>query len=88
MSWSVQVIGKPEAVKGQLQRACAGYQEGSASRHEFEEALPHLLAIVDANVGPVAVQVEANGHASFDASGVKTSGACSVTIRQFYGFVE
>jgi hypothetical protein len=88
MSWSVQAIGKPEAVKAQLQRACEAYQEGSPSRREFDEALPHLLAIVDGNIGPVAVHVEANGHASIDSAGLKTCGALNVKVQQYYGFVE
>lgn len=85
MSWSIQVVGKPENVTKALE-AHAERLTGQ-SRQEYDEALPALKTLVAGNVGPVAVSVNASGHASFEA-GLKTHSAINAEIKQLYGFVE
>ena len=95
MSWSFSAVGKPDAVKRAIETQNSGLTGQSLA--EWQEAQPALLALVGANVGNVAVRVNASGHASF-ASGdnpdgvsrgvVKTHGQCSVVIESLYGFVE
>jgi len=84
MSWSLSVIGTPDAVK----RALADYSESlrDQSKSEFDEALPALEALVGANVGGQAVKLVAAGHATFEGD-QKTSGNCSVVVEPFYGKV-
>lgn len=100
MSWSFQAVGSPEAVLRALGTANAGLTD--QSKEEWDEAKPAIRALVAANVGNVAVEVTANGHASFeirtlerDSEGsptkterVKTNGQCSCTIRSLWGFVQ
>lgn len=85
MSWSFAAVGKPEAVRKAIETANTGLTD--QSKAEWEEAKPALLALVSANVGNVAVKVNANGHASF-SNGAKTQGQCSCVIESLYGFVE
>jgi len=86
VSWSFQAVGKPEAVKRAIEESSNNKLTGQ-SLEEWNEAKPALLTLVGANVGNVAVTVNANGHASF-SDGVKTQGQCSVAIQSLYGFVE
>lgn len=81
MSWSVAFIGKPGAVVKALAAESAKYTD--QSKAEYDEAYPHLAALVAANMGPL-VKLTANGHASF-SNGVKTSGQCNVVIDTMYG---
>jgi hypothetical protein len=91
MSWSIQAIGKPEAVKSAIDKAIEGYgpkAPNNQSRAEFEEAQPHLHGLLDLIVGASnVVKLSASGHASF-VDGAKTQGTCSVAIETLYGFVE
>lgn len=84
MSWSLSVIGTPDAVK----RALADYSDALAgpSKQEFDEAKPALETLVGQNVGTQAVKLVASGHASFEGD-QKTSGNCSAVIEPFYGKV-
>lgn len=86
MSWSFSAIGKPEAVARALDTQNAGLT--GQSKVEWDEAKPALKALVGANVGTVAVQVNASGHATFDNEGKKTSGTCSCNVGVIHGFVE
>lgn len=100
MSWSIQAIGKPDAVKRAIETANIGLT--GQSKDEWEEAKPALLALVGANCGNVVVRLNASGHVSFelrpverDSEGmptkterIKTHGQCSVTIEPIHGFVE
>ena len=86
MSWSFQAVRKPDAVKRAIKESSNNKLTGQ-SLEEWNEAKPALLTLVGANVGNVAVTVNANGHASF-SDGVKTQGQCSVAIQSLYGFVE
>jgi len=85
MSWSFQAVGKPDAVMASIRTVNNGLTGQSLA--EWEEAKPALLALVGANVGHVAVTVNASGHATF-SNGEKLSGTCSCVIQPLYGFVE
>ena len=96
MSWSFQAVGTPKAVAHAIETG-SNNTMGEPSLSEWLEAKPALLALVGANVGNVAVEVNANGHAQFGPKDnpagvgasvpVKLSGICAVTIRPLYGFV-
>lgn len=91
MSWSFSAVGKPEAVLRAIETQNSGLT--GVSKVEWDEAKPALAALVGANVGNVAVRVNANGHGSFerkadDAPLEKVSGQCSCVIESLYGFVE
>ena len=87
MSWTFNGVGKPESVARAIDKAMESYS--GQSLKEFEQAAPQLKALVELNTGPgLLVNVEASGHASFDANGVKTYGICMVKIGQLHGFVE
>ena len=88
MSWSVQLVGKKQAVKANLDKACAGYTEGTQSRKEFEAAKEHLQGLLDQVDDKQAVQLDASGHAQFDATGAMVQGSVGVNIKVLYGFCE
>jgi fructose-1-phosphate kinase PfkB-like protein len=79
MSFSVSFIGKPDAIKRKLAEtsACLTHQ----SKTEFDALKPALDTILDQQVGNGVVSLNANGHATFDAGGVKTYGNCSVDVK-------
>ena len=83
MSWSLTVIGKPEKVVEQLS-AYSGTFADAQSNQEYEEARPHLQALVSLCVGETLVNLSANGHADFNAESKKTSGVVSVQLSPFY----
>lgn len=89
MSWSVNVIGRPEAVVKKLDEMETTMSGQSLA--EYQEAKPHLQGLVSQIVTTregwgALVQVEANGHASFQ-DGKKTSGNVQVKIGPFYGLL-
>lgn len=77
MSFSITVIGKPEAVKRRLEAHST--ELSGQSKEEFDAVLPSLETVLSQNVGNGVVRLEANGHASFK-DGVKTYGQCSVSV--------
>jgi hypothetical protein len=80
VSWSVSFIGTPKAVVKALEGYATHWAETDQSRLEYEAAKPHLIGLVQQNVGIVgAVVLHANGHASF-AAGEKTYGTCYVSL--------
>lgn len=91
MSWSFSAIGKPQAVVRAIEESSNNKLTG-ISLAEWYEAKPALLALVGANVGNVAVRVNASGHAQFEVlegtPTIKTQGQCSCVIESLYGFVE
>ena len=87
MSWSISYIGKPSAVAKALDAYMADAQP-SQSKDEYDAAKPHLLALVNENVGQNMVTISANGHATFtDVDGVKTKtyGYCTVSLSALSG---
>lgn len=77
MSFSITVIGKPDAIKRRLNTHST--ELSGQNKAEFDAVLPSLETVLDQNVGNEIVRLEANGHASF-AGDVKTYGKCSVSV--------
>ena len=65
MSWLFSAVGKPDAVKRAIEESSNNKYTGP-SLDEWNEAKPALLALVGANVGNIAVRVNASGHATFE----------------------
>jgi hypothetical protein len=82
MSWSISVIGKPEAVKRALARQSETLT--GQSKEEFDAVKPALDTILDQNVENGLIQLNANGHASF-SDGKKTFSNCSVEVKALAG---
>lgn len=87
MSWSVSIIGTPEAVAAKLDEVATTLS--GQSLEEFNEAKPHLQGLVrqvvtTANGYGSLVNLRANGHATFEG-GVKKYGQCSVALDPWYG---
>lgn len=89
MSWSISGIGKVEALKRLLQKNSE--QLTGQSKTEFDEARPHIEALLDQNVNGAypafAMKLEANGHGSFEG-GKKTYGSCQVTLLSMGQLIE
>jgi hypothetical protein len=90
MSWLIQAVGKPEALKRRIAQAIEGYPTAphNQSRREFEEAQPYLNGLLDLTMGATLVRLEASGSASFDSEGKKVNGSCKVAIEPLYDYVE
>ena len=89
MSFSVSFVGRPDAIKRELENE--SQRLTGASKEEFDAIRPALEAVIDQNVaasGPSpALHVEANGHASF-VDGIKTFGQCSVGVKRLGSIAE
>ena len=73
MSWSVSAVGEPEAVVRHLERYMAD-QAPNQSKSEYDEAKPHLVALVKQNYAtPGAPEYAKGALVSIEASG---SGTC------------
>lgn len=82
MSWSVQILGKPEKIIEKMETYSA--QLTGQSKTEFDEVLPHLSALIRQAVGDsVLLNVSASGHARFDGN-TKVDGTISVAIQPLY----
>lgn len=80
MSWSVNYIGTPEKILAAMDDLST--KLNGQSKLEFDEALPHLKALVSSNVGSqTGFWLIANGHATI-TEGVKTYGYLSVDLKQ------
>lgn len=78
MSWSVSVIGTAEKINQELDRIETELTGDSLA--EFQEAKPHLQALIAGNVNSYTLlQLVANGHASFQ-EGKKTYGTVNVQL--------
>lgn len=93
MSWSISVIGTPENVCKALDEE-SGKLTGQ-SKVEFDDALPHLKAIVAQNFASAPyvcplIDLEASGHGSAQADPVnkvdvrQVQRQLSVTLRHHY----
>jgi hypothetical protein len=78
LSFSITVIGKPDAIKRKLAEESARLKD--QSKTEFDAVRPALETILDQQVGNGVVSLSANGHASF-SDGLKTYGNCSVEVK-------
>lgn len=82
MSFSVSLIGKPEAIKRKLVEE-SGRLTGQ-SKVEFDVVKPALDILLDQQVNNGCIQLNANGHATFidaDTKAEKTYGNCSVEVK-------
>ena len=100
MSWSFNAIGRPDAVRREMDTQNAGLT--GQSKLEWDEVKPVLAVLIGMNCGNHVVRISASGHASFevrtltrDSEGspmtterVQVSGQCSVTLESIFGFVE
>jgi hypothetical protein len=83
MSWNIELIGKPDKINERLQRYSESLRD--QSKAEFDEAMPHLQALISQAVGEnLLIKLKASGHASF-SGGEKTYGQVSVAIDPIYG---
>jgi len=78
MSFSVYLIGKPEAIKRKLAEQSESLT--GQSKAEFDAVKPALETILDQQVGNGVVQLNAHGHACFVGE-EKTYGNCGVEVR-------
>lgn len=67
MSWSLNVVGTRDNIRAAL-KAESSRLTGQ-SKEEFDDALPHLDALLELNINTANLQqlyeLEASGHASF-----------------------
>lgn len=77
MSFSITVVGRPDAIKRRLQAHST--ELSGQSKEEFDATLPALETVLDQNVGGEVLRLEANGHASF-YDGQKTYGKVNVSV--------
>lgn len=86
MSWSVSLIGKVDKVVEALQKQSTNLS--GQSKEEYDQALPHLIALAEGNVqlDGAVIRITGNGHASING-GVKTDGHLSVNIERVYGLL-
>lgn len=83
MSWSITLIGRPEKVCERLKKHSELLKD--ESKIEFDDALPHIMALVSQNVGDNhVIKLNANGHASF-VNRIKTYGNMQIQIDPIYG---
>ena len=91
MSWSVNMIGKPDQIVAEVERE--SQRLTGASKAEFDSVKPAMLALVEANfvsdeyagkggVSPT-LQLTANGHGTF-IDGRPQYGNCSITLEQLH----
>jgi hypothetical protein len=79
MSFSINRIGTPDAIKRSLDKL-SGELTG-LNKQEFDAIKPALETILDQQVANGVIHLDAGGHSSFSANGAKTFGTCSVTIK-------
>ena len=79
MSFSISVIGKPDAIKRHL--AKESERMTGQSKTEFDAVKPALETILDQQLGNGVIHLSANGHANFDVADVKTYGNCNVDVK-------
>lgn len=86
MSWSISFVGKAAKVKAAVDENSSKLTGQSLA--EYQEAKPHLMALIDQNITPddggQVISIKASGHANIGVGGTKTSSTCSVEIKQEY----
>lgn len=88
MSWSFNGIGTPAKLGEALDKQSAGMSAG-ASKTEFDDALPHIKALLSQNHRlnpefPALMSLAASGSGS-TSGGVEQSRSCVVKIEALYG---
>jgi hypothetical protein len=79
MSWSIYKSGTPEEVITALEEQSNSI--GGQSKEEYDEALPHLVALVKQNIGGV-LNFSAYGHGIKNEDGSFSDKDCSVAINR------
>jgi hypothetical protein len=84
MSWSVSHTGTPQEVVGALREHSEGLS--GQSKAEYEDALPHLVALVEQNFGregekPPRLTLSAHGSGS-SVDGKQLDRECCVNLRR------
>lgn len=85
MSFSISVVGKPDAIKRKLDEESARLT--NQSKVEFDALKPALETILDQQVSNGVIHLSANGHAQFNTDGVKTYGNCNVDVKPLGAFL-
>lgn len=82
MSWSVNYVGNPENITKKLQENSE--KLSGKSKEEYDEALPHLIALIGMNYNKqypnFAIKLIASGHAYSDVQGTNSYSNCQVEI--------
>jgi hypothetical protein len=86
MGWNISLIGKPEKVAQALRDL---QRMTGDSKTEFDEALPHLLGLVNLNyrneegarMGALTIHLDASGH-GFKRDGRGVHSNCNVQLKQ------
>lgn len=88
MSWSINVIGKPENVVAALRAESERLTD--QSKAEFDAALPHIAALVEQNFAKTEhgyntplVSLEASGSGT-TKNGDPVYGSTSVSLKSLY----
>lgn len=87
MSWSFQVVGKPEAV---AKAATAAMEKNQCAQPEESyrlDALAYITKAASQMIGATVVQVSASGSMWKDGDTVK-SHTLQLEFKPLYGFVE
>jgi hypothetical protein len=79
MSWGIQELGKPEALKRAIDVSVEQYS--GQSKEEFAQAAPHLKGLLDAANPDAVVSLNASGHGHM-AAGVFVPEYLNVEIKQ------
>lgn len=90
MSWSVNIVGTPSKVVVALDEFKAG---NDVSQKEFDDAKPHLQALVAQNfakpdsgyTAPI-VTLKASGH-GYNKDGEQVQSQLSASVEIFYGIL-
>ena len=87
MSWSITLVGTTSNVVKALKDQAKNME--AQSRIEFEDAMPHLIALVEQNFTrdrTTAVKLTASGY-GYAVNGEQHQRYCAVSLEQFYGQV-
>jgi hypothetical protein len=95
MSWSVNAIGKPSAVKAHLETQFAAAKLGTEHIPQERDSVAAIEAAVNsqldflAEVPGIAVHVQAGGSAWKGVTAqLQGSATCNLKFETIYGFVE
>ena len=79
MSWSIQKVGKPEALKRAIDVGVEQYS--GQSKEEFAMAAPHLKALLDMAPPSCAYALNASGYGRLDPDGKFIPDGLNVEIK-------
>ena len=84
MCWSINFIGKPENIVTAIQEQSKRLEGSDASKAEYDEAMPNIIALVKQNFSPKEgypiLEISASGSA-YDIAGTKKYSYCNVSIK-------